>query len=82
MIYKEIYKFYLHNRKLREIFKSMDVNDSGTVKLGEVCTFYHMKYVEKFIEVNTIFLFLGLGDVAVEHNVQQFVSLGSAQHSK
>lgn len=32
---------FLHvNRKLREIFNSMDVND-GTVKLGEVCTFLH-----------------------------------------
>lgn len=32
----------------------MDVNDSGTIKLGEVCTFYHIRYFEKFIKVNTI----------------------------
>jgi len=47
---KNIYKQFIKNfvyRKLREIFKSMDVNDSGTIKLGEVCTFYHMKYIFK-----------------------------------
>lgn len=60
----------------------MDINDSGTVKLGEVRTFYHIKYLEKFIKINTIFLFPGLDNVTVEHNVQQCVSLGSAQYSE
>jgi len=34
------------DRKLREIFNSMDVNDSGTVKLGEVRTFLHQVFWE------------------------------------
>lgn len=50
-------KFYLHGRKLREIFKSMDVNDSGTVKLGEVCTFCHIKHFENFFKFDMIFFY-------------------------
>jgi len=34
----------------------MDVNDSGTVKLGEVCMFYYIKYFEKFIKINNLFI--------------------------
>lgn len=69
---KNIYKwFYLHDRKLREIFKSMDVNDSGTVKLGEVCTFYqHQVSWKNSSKLMRSSSFPGLGDVTVEHNVQ------------
>lgn len=61
----------------------MDVNDSGTVKLGEVCTFYCIEYPSNITNCNIgFFLFPGLAKVAVKHNMQQRVPLGSAQRSE
>lgn len=64
-------KFYfLCFRTLREIFKSMNIDDSGTVKLGEVCICI-LSYEKSLKKSLTWFSsFLGLGDVTVECSMQ------------